>query len=215
MAVPPLVALQAAGKASKSLTGDILTRTTSKVVGKGKKAKVVEHTVHVNPLSVGIAGAVVAGGVLTLGAALWLAQLKLQPTKVETFKKVVDREAWTEFIPMDAVGHWSHETVKVGTQTQWIGDTFIRGVFKPGHWITTDKVQDTGKDIWVIDIPAYDKKVFHPQESHQESTGVKKSFVIEQRKAFSMSDVADSLNPLGSFGKKPIFGEWLKGDFLR
>jgi hypothetical protein len=217
MSVPPLVALQAAGKASKSLTGDILTRTTSKVVGKGKKAQVVDTTAHINPLTIGVGLAATAVGV---GLAAWILQLKLSPTRVNTYKtvvdspavperKVIDEAAWVELIPHDAVGHWSHETIKVGTQTQWIGDTWIRGVLKPGHWITTNKVQDTGEDIWVVDIPAYNEKVFHPELSHiepaiaavthQEPTGkVVKRFSIEQRQGFSISDLLP--NPIDMVG---------------
>ena len=223
MALPPLLLAKGAANASsglqKALTGDIYSRTTSEVVGKGSKAKVVEHTVHVNPVGIGLGALALGAAGFAVGAGLWAMQLKIQPTVVKTYATVIDvpeAPSYITYIPHDAVGHWVHETIKVGTQTQWIEDTWIRGVLKPGHWITTDKVQDTGKDIWVVDIPPYDEKVFHPAipaVTHQEETGTKKSFAIEQRRGFSMQDVFDDLKDATGLGK-PIFGSWAHGQFL-
>jgi hypothetical protein len=198
MAVPPLIAAKAAqstaGGLQKALTGDIFTRSTRRVIGKGKDAHIVDSTTHINPVTVGVGLAATAVG---LGLAAWIFQLKLTPTRVNTYNTVIDTPgipAYYSTVEHDAVGHWSHETVVVGRMQITTEGSFIRGVWKPGQTVWVDKVQDTGKDIWVVDIPAYDEKVFHgavPAVTHQEVTGTTKKFSIEQRRGFSAGDVLE------------------------
>jgi hypothetical protein len=181
MAVPPLVALQAAGKASKSLTGDIYTRTTSKVVGKGKKAQVVDSTLHINPVTVGVGLAATAVGV---GLAAWILQLKLAPVKVQQMVTVIDQKA--EDIP--AEGYWVEATGHYEATGEGIikGRGYSAGAFR---W-----VEDTPRR-WVETFPAH----HHNEISHQEPTGkTVKRFSIEQRQGFSISDLLP--NPIDMVG---------------
>jgi hypothetical protein len=202
MAVPPLIALQAAGKASKSLTGDILTRTTSKVVGKGKKAQVVDTTAHINPLTVGVGLAATAVGV---GLAAWILQLKLAPQRVDTYRTVIDQAAYTESRPIPEVGHWADNVVVVGKMEPiWIGDTYIKGVLKLGHWITPDKVQTVPGQHWVVDVAQGVDKIPHAAVTHQELVGTKKVFSIEQRRGFSAGDVLEEVKDAVGLGEPII-----------
>ena len=77
MAVPPLLLAKGAANASTALKGDIFTRTTSKVIGKGKNAHVVEDTYHINPVTavVGLVGL----GIGTVGA-LWAGSKAIKST---------------------------------------------------------------------------------------------------------------------------------------
>ena len=102
MPLPPILAAEAAGKAQKALTGDIYTRRWTEVQGRGKKAKLIENEVRVNPVGIGL-------GVLALGAAagaaalaLWVAQLRVMPVKELQYDTYIDSpavpavEAYTE-----------------------------------------------------------------------------------------------------------------------
>ena len=102
MALPPLVALKAAGSAQKALTGDIYTRRWTEVKGKGSKAKVVEHEVRVNPVGIGLGAAALGAAAVGVGVALWVMQLKITPTKTKTW--VIDQP----YVP--EVGHWETHT---------------------------------------------------------------------------------------------------------
>jgi hypothetical protein len=78
--VAPIIAsggIKAAEHAGRALTGDIYTRRWTTVKGTGRKKKLVDHELRVNPVSVGLG--LVAAGVAAAGAAaaLWFTQRKL------------------------------------------------------------------------------------------------------------------------------------------
>lgn len=197
MAAPPLIALQSARNAStglqKALTGDIYTRSTSRVVGKGKKAQIVDSTVHVNPVGIGLGAAALAAAAVGIGVAAWVLQLKLTPTRVNTYKTVIDQAAYTETRPIPEVGHWVDNVVAVGEPVrQWIEGTWIKGVYKPGQWVYTQPVQTVPGQHWEVIIPEGVDKIPHAAVTHQELTGTTKKFSIEQRRGFSAGDVLES-----------------------
>jgi len=210
------LAAQAAGKAQKALTGDIYTRRWVSVEGKGKKAKLVEHEAHLNPLIAVLGlGAAATAGV----AALWLAQLKLTPVHHQTYKTVIDTPAYTETRPIAEVGHWADNVVVVGKMDPiWIEGTWIKGIYKPGRWITPDKVQTAPGQHWVVDVAAGVDKIPHAAITHQEPTGKSTlRFAIEQRQPFTISDLLP--NPVNAFKEatgldKPVFGDWSKGQIF-
>jgi hypothetical protein len=68
MAAPPLLAVKAATEAQKALKGDIYTRKWVSERGKGKKKRVVEHELHVNPVTAVVA---VIGGAIAAGLAVY------------------------------------------------------------------------------------------------------------------------------------------------
>ena len=104
--VAPIVAAggaKAAERAGKALTGDVYTRSWTSVVGKGKKKKVVDHTLHVNPLTLAI-GTMFAGGALALGAiGLWATQRKLDSKVGGDFVRILDFYEATA----DKPAHWA------------------------------------------------------------------------------------------------------------
>ena len=50
--IPAQLAEKAAGKASRALTGDVYVSKWQTTKGKGKKKKVVDRELHINPLLV-------------------------------------------------------------------------------------------------------------------------------------------------------------------
>lgn len=105
--IVPIEALRQGKRATEALKGDIYTRSWTSVAGKGKKKKVVEHSVHVNPITAIVA---VAGGTIAAGVAAWVGMRTLKQTGyqftvgpknmvrvlrvyAETFKTVVDSPA--------------------------------------------------------------------------------------------------------------------------
>jgi hypothetical protein len=78
--VAPILAAKGLQNASKPLTGDIYVRRWTTVKGKGKKKKELDHELHVNPVSVGVAALVAAGAAATVAVGLWLTQQKVGKT---------------------------------------------------------------------------------------------------------------------------------------
>jgi hypothetical protein len=100
MAVPPLVALRAAGTTQgalqKALTGDVYVRRSIRIVGKGKNKHEVQDEFHLNPTQLAVGAGITAVGI---GLAAWVLQLKIQPSKVVQRETIVDRPgvpAWDE-----------------------------------------------------------------------------------------------------------------------
>ena len=84
MTVPPVLALQAADSSrqavAKSLTGDIYVRRWSTVKKRPKHKggpQVIDHELHVNPVSIGLGLVALGGAAAAAAAALWLGQRKL------------------------------------------------------------------------------------------------------------------------------------------
>ena len=131
---------KAAERAGKALTGDVYTRSWTSVVGKGKTKKVVDHTLHVNPLTLAI-GTMFAGGALALGAiGLWATQRKLDSKVGGDFIRILD---------------FYEATYKTVTEKVLIADgfyqtTYINGVPKE-MWVPA--IYDTVTTT-VVDIPA-------------------------------------------------------------
>jgi len=205
MAVPPLVALKAAGTAQKALTGDMFTRTTSKVVGKGKKARVVEDTFHINPVTAGIGLAATAVGV---GLAAWILQLKLAPQRVNTYKTVVDfpeQTGWVtkniEWIPEKTISD-----VFLGVRCNLDGaeNTLANPAENSRNWYGYHTPHGLTKLYGTRTLAGYWRtekvlEVTAPAVTHQELVGTKKAFSIEQRQPFSISDFLP--DPIEMVGK--------------
>ncbi len=200
--------------ASKALTGDIYVRKRTRIVGKGKKAHVVEDELRVNPVSVGVG---VAATALGLGLAAWLLQLRLQPTTVQEMATVVDVPAWVETIHHDGAGHWE-QNVSYGPAVKvWMPPMNTKGTIKPGHWATVTTTTPIPGQHWIDDVMPWDETMSHPAVTHQEPTGkMVKRFPIEQRRGTSFKDVLDDLSPVGpgqrfwgNWGHGRVFGPWL------
>ena len=206
MAVPPLVALKATGTAQKALTGDIFTRTTSKVVGKGKNARVVEDTFHINPVTAGIGLAATAVG---LGLAAWIFQLKLTPTRVNTYKTVVDfpeQTGWVtkniEWIPEKTVSD-----VFLGVRCNLDGaeNTIANPAENSRNWYAYHTPHGLTTLYGTRTIAGYWKtakvlEVTAPAVTHKELTGTTKKFSIEQRRGFSAGDVLEDVTDAVGLG---------------
>ena len=86
MAVPPLVALKAAGSAQKALTGDLYVKRWQ-TVKKRPKSKggdlAVEHELHINPITVGVG---LVGGVAVLGLAAYVGTKALKTSGYRVVK---------------------------------------------------------------------------------------------------------------------------------
>jgi hypothetical protein len=84
MAVPPVLALKAVDSSrqavAKSLTGDIYVKRWSTVRKRPKHKggpQVIDHELHVNPVSVGLGLVALGGAAAVAAAALWLGQRKV------------------------------------------------------------------------------------------------------------------------------------------
>ncbi len=86
-ALLPIAALHGKERATEGLMGDIFVRRTSKVVGKGKKAQVVDSTLHINPVVVGVGAGVL---LVSTAVALYALQLRVVPGLKQKQKWVVD-----------------------------------------------------------------------------------------------------------------------------
>ena len=73
--IPAQLAEKAAGKASRALTGDVYVSKWQTTKGKGKKKKVVDRELHINPLLV---IAAVGAGVLAVGVGMFATQATLK-----------------------------------------------------------------------------------------------------------------------------------------
>jgi hypothetical protein len=194
MAVPPIVAAKAATDAQKALTGDVYIRKwqTKRTVGKGKKKQTIvrDHEVHVNPLTVLVAGGVAAGGVLALAMGGWFMQKKLarstepaskflitkQYDATVTYKTVVDTPAykpWHEEQGPLIPGYWDEHFLTGWlclTDGSEIHETTGIGV---DHWFASHKGHDIvqrSEKTWIPDryetIIVWDAEV--PAVTHQE-----------------------------------------------
>lgn len=112
----PAALMGAQERSTEAVKGDVYTRRWSTVQGKGKKKKVVEHELHVNPGSVGLGaiGLAVGAGVAGLGAAL---ALRFSGKEVKTGDKLVRRMV-DEYQPV-------YETVTVIDRPEEV---------TPGYW---------------------------------------------------------------------------------
>ena len=187
-----------AGVASKALTGDIYTRKRTRIVGRGKKAHVVEDELRVNPVGIGVGIAAVGAGVLTLGAAMWLSQMRLKPTSEQEMVTVIDSPGRAGTDGYWSTGNWHYEDTGTGVN---LGRGYSAGAVK----IVRDP------DTWVPPVP-YEAAI-----THQVPTGkMVKRFSIEERRGTSFGDIVDALNPVGpgqrfwgNWGRGKVFGPWL------
>ncbi len=207
-------AQNASQTASKALTGDIYTWKRTRVVGKGKKAHIVEDELRINPISIGVGAAATAVGV---GVALWIAQLKLQPVTTQQMMTVVDQAAYTEYITHDESGHWEDNQVIVGYRNEEVLGHWKQGakgyapVWVPTATVRVAEVATAPGQYWVVDVRAYTDTISHAAVTHQEPTGkMLKRYSVEQRQGFSMKSLADVVKESVGLGH-PIFGDWSKG----
>ena len=240
MAVPPLVALKAAGSAQKALTGDIYSARWTQVVGKGKHAKIVEHEAHVNPVGIGLGVVALGAAALAVGAALWVGQMRIAPVKLYQYRTVVDVPEVPE---VPAIWNW------VTVEDGWVeGTTYYDAII--GYRCTLDGAVNT------IDNPAANSRnwyAYHrphglepvygtkttagymkthkeyqitvpaipaiPAVTHDEKIVDRdgypvstKKFSIEERRGFSMADVVESAKDAIGVGS-PWFGSWAHGQW--
>jgi len=211
MPLPPLLAAQAAGKAQKALTGDLYTCRWADVVGKGRKQRLIEHEIHINPVTLAVGAGLGTVGLMT---ALWMAQLKLSPGRATVVKaayiwpsdygfasriyinqeqpsEVPDRE-----ITIPAKGYWQYPDSDLGPGTS---DYKGIGGWSPGAtWVETEPARkETEYAFWSVLSTEAGKKIF----------------TIEQRRGFSAGDVLEAVKDATGLGQ-PIFGSWAHGQFL-
>ncbi len=76
--------------ASSALTHDLYVKRWTSTKGKGKKKKVVDHELHINPVSIAILGGAATLGVAAVGLGLWLSGNKAKLGGTKTVKRIVD-----------------------------------------------------------------------------------------------------------------------------
>jgi hypothetical protein len=197
--VAPIVAakaaegLQGAGKAAQ---GEIYARRWTSVTGKGKKRREVQHEVHVNPLGIGL-GVVAVGGAALLGAiSLYALQLKASPTRVTIVKSAY---VWPDGKRASAV-YQDEGTARAAPSP---APTRSHVVPERGHYASsgTGEIQGRGYSkgalVWVVDAPAYTVTETAAWKQLSTMPG-RKTFTIEQRQPFTMSELLP--NPLENVG---------------
>jgi len=215
------LAAEAAGKAStglqKALTGDIYTKRWTEIVGKGKKAKLVEKELRVNPVGIGLGAAALATAAVGAGIAVWVLQLKLSPNLVQEYYtkvdseayKVIDMAAWEESVNDKYIPEHTVENTVTGYRCPVHGSyiSSSEGSTAINHFFASHKYCGVVTEYGSITFPGYYtlKTIFHPEESHivpavthQEpaynadgTLKMKKKFSVEQRRGFSAGDVLE------------------------
>ena len=244
MALPPLLLAKGTTDASrglqKALTGDIYSKHWTEVVGKGKKAKLVEHEVHVNPVGIGLGVVALGAATLAVGVALWVGQMRIVPTKVYQYHTIVDVPEVPE---VPAIWNW------VTVDDEWVEPLVVQDVFlgvrcnldgaentlanpaknsrnwygyhRP-HGLTTLYGTRTLAGYWKthreykITVPAIPAV---PAVTHDEKIVDRdgypvstKKFSIEERRGFSMADVVEGAKDAIGVGS-PWFGSWAHGQW--
>lgn len=131
--VAPIIAaggIKAAEHAGRALTGDIYTRRWTTVKGTGRKKKLVDHELRVNPVSVGLG--LVAAGVAAAGAAaaLWFTQRKLTTETGADIVRVWDsygttyKTVTTQVLVTPATeGYYATTIIRGQEKTMWVPGT--------------------------------------------------------------------------------------------
>ena len=83
-------AVKGAQSAQAALQHDLYVKKWTSTKGKGKKKKIVEHELHINPVSVAILGGAATLGVAAIGLGLWLSGNKMGLKDGKTIKRIVD-----------------------------------------------------------------------------------------------------------------------------
>ncbi len=222
-ALLPIAALHGKERATEGLMGDIFVRRTSKVVGKGKKAQVVDSTLHINPVVVGVGAGVL---LVSTAVALYALQLRVVPGLKQKQKWVVDTpgapQGWVVTREAGYEGGWvtPHYIVEVYDRYDMTAAELV-DVGEPKPWGVHHEEQRDGTPYWTEVARSWAEEGYVvpavAEVGHWEPDGDPvKRFSIEQRRAFSMGDILDDLKPdIGAIGKnlgfKPIFGDWSKG----
>ena len=111
--IVPIASLRGKERLTEAVKGDIYTSSWTSVQGTGKKKRVVEHTVHVNPGSVGLGaiGLAVGAGVAALGGMLALRfGGKELATKDHVVRRTVDeyQPVYEQVTVVDSPGYWTN-----------------------------------------------------------------------------------------------------------
>jgi hypothetical protein len=106
----PIVAGKGKERATEALKGDIYTRRWTSTAGKGKKKREVEHTVHVNPLGIVVAGGIATAGALALAVAARVAGKGFSTSAPKTAKRIVDEyePTYEDVTVVDTPGYWTN-----------------------------------------------------------------------------------------------------------
>lgn len=197
--VAPIVAAKAAegaAGAGKALQGEIYTRRWVSVTGKGKKKKEVQHEVHVNPLGIGL-GVLAVGGAAVAGAVtLYALQLRAQPTRVTIVKSAY---VWPDGARASVV-YQDEGTARAAPSP---APTRSKTVPERGHYASSGEGEVYGRGytkgalVWVVDAKAYTVTETATWKQLSTMPG-RKTFTIEQRQPFTMSDILP--NPLEAVG---------------
>jgi hypothetical protein len=227
MALPPLLFAKGTTDASrglqKALTGDIYSKHWTEVVGTGKKAKLVEHEVHVNPVGIGLGAVALGAAALAAGAALWIGQMRIVPTKMQQYRIVVDVSEHTDRGQTGSI--WHPETT--------VNDALLGWRCADGHFFSVEDdigealskwtyihhyhgliVQEYGTRV----IPGWNEIVMGdvttPAVTHEEAIpgAYIKKFSIEERRGFSVADIIESAKDAIGVGS-PWFGSWWHGQW--
>jgi hypothetical protein len=176
-------------------------RRWTTVKGKGKKKKELDHELHVNPVTVGVAALVAAGAAATVAVGLWLTQQKVGKTdQVATktryarlyeavyepvYETKVDSPAWDEDVTVNDQWVPPYDvTTKIGQECVGDGDQFIFSAANPAggtghsHWAYTHHLHGGFIDVnGTTTFGGYWTTkvtvVHHAAITHQEQVGTK------------------------------------------
>jgi hypothetical protein len=197
MAAPPLLAVKAAAEAQKALKGDIYTRKWVSERGIGKKKRVVEHELHVNPVTAVVA---VIGGAIAAGLAVYAGSkaaraagydpkirtdkpiyriARVYDAKTKTIvdaaaydETIVDAQAWDENVNDQWIPEQTVNDVIIGYHCNTDGAEISSDVGGEGlgRWMRSHKGHDVIKIYGTRTYPGYwtTKVVHHPEQSHVE-----------------------------------------------
>lgn len=177
--VAPIIAAktaQGAAGAMRALTGDIYAAKFNSIHGTGKRQQLVEHEVHINPVTLAVGTGVAAVAGMT---ALWVAQMRLAPTSttVDLFKW-----AWPDgtFVDMEALprAQLGIAPTKVGRHiTGW--RKYVGGFPSPFIYTDTEPADLTG---WVA--VEYDETITARATVVDSKTTIR--FGLKERRGFSI-----------------------------
>jgi len=133
------LAEKAAEKASRALTGDIYVSRWKTTKGKGKKKKVVDRELHINPLTAIVA---VGAGALALGVGMFATQTTLKAKYGHKYA-VIDRIA-------GQAGRAAYDGIDFEKAKTMTYQVFHPSIPAQGHYVTETKMSSSVVKVYTL-----------------------------------------------------------------